>query len=196
MFEPIVMLAFPRSGSTMAAQLFREHGVWLGQCEGKSLRLPTGGGENIGIKNLLKEMGTGLGEMKPHVQGFRVKVEKLVKEQGYEDGPWLMKHAIAYWRAWNEFSPKFVLVERDKESLLASNESSGMAGVRGVQLINTYAVNLDEMKHIKTFAPTIKTRELIEGDYSSLKNALEHCEIEFDETIPEKVIKTEHWHFR
>lgn len=194
--EPIVLLAFPRTGSTMVSHIFRDHGVWLGECEPKMSNLPTGGGENIQIKTILRSMFSGgLGEMKQHIPGFREKVERVLSKQGYEEGPWAMKHALAYWRAWDEFDPYYILIERDKDQLLASNNNSGVAGVSGKQLLDMYEKNEQEMKHIKTFAPTIKTSEIIKGDYSSIEDAFRYCGLDFDPNIANSVINPELWHY-
>lgn len=197
MEDPIVLLGFPRTGSTLAAHIFRDHGVWIGECEKKGGRLPTGGGENVAIKNILKTYPGGIGERKIFKYGFKFKVEDILKNEGYVCGPWVMKHALVYWPVWNEFNPYFVIIQRDKDSILSSNNATSMAGVTGERLENLYKSHVTEMEIISILynPPVIHMNEVVKGDYSSLEAAFEYCQLKFNPEIPDRLINKDYWHY-
>jgi len=199
MYEPIVILAFPRTGSSMVAGVFREHGIFTGKCLGITPKIPTGAVENMGMKQILKsDYPLGIETIKDFKPGFRDKITSLMKAEGYIDGPWMAKHAAAYWKVWGEFSPKYVTVERDFESVMSSNTISGMSGKFGDELEDAYKVNLEAMKEVreKFGAPLVKSDDVVSGDLSSLEVAFDYCGLDFDPDKARAVIKPEHWHYK
>ena len=198
MHDPIVILAFPRTGSSMVAGVFREHGIFTGKCLGITPKIPTGAVENIGMKDILKrDYPLGIHEVKEFRPGFRAKIEALMKYEGYDDGPWMAKHAAVYWPVWKEFKPNYICVERDFDSVITSNTISGMAGLYGDDLEAAYNLNMREMSRVnKEYgAPIVITDEVIRGNFTTLIEAFDYCDIPFDPEKARKVIKPEYWHY-
>lgn len=194
MSDPIVILAFPRTGSSMIAGIFKAHGVFTGKCLGITPKIPTGAVENIGMKDILKaDYPSGIHTVKDFKPGFRGKIESLMKKEGYESGQWMAKHAAVYWKVWQEFSPKYICVKRDFDSVITSNTMSGMAGMYGDELEEVYNLNMKQMD--LSGGPVVYSDEVVKGDFSSLENAFEYCGIAFDKDKAKSVIKPEHWHY-
>jgi hypothetical protein len=182
----------------MVAGIFREHEIFTGTCLGVTDLIPTGAVENIGLKQILKaDYPLGLDTVKDFREGFRKKIETVMKQDGYEEGPWMAKHAAVYWKVWDEFSPKFVIVKRNYESVINSNTKSGMAGIRGEQLKAAYNLNLHEMDcvHDKFGSPVIHSDKVIQGDFSEVEKAFDYCGLEFEIDRAETVVRPEHWHY-
>ena len=198
MDEPIVILAFPRTGSSMVAGIFKNHGVFTGHCYGPSPRIPTGSIEAIGLKRILKaDYPQTIDELKEFKEGFREKIESVMKADGYKEGPWLAKHAAIYWPIWDEFCPKFVCVRRNFDAVIRSNVASNMAGMQGKRLEKAWELNLYEMQklHDRLDAPWIDSDKVVRGNYSSLQDAFDYCGIEFNRKMANDFINPRHWHY-
>jgi hypothetical protein len=196
--EPIVILAFPRTGSSMVAGVFKRHGVFSGRCPEPSIKIPTGSVESIGLKRILKaDYPQTIDELKEFVHGFKEKITKVMKTDGYKEGPWLAKHAAIYWPIWEEFTPKFVLVRRNFEAVIKSNKQSNMAGMQGQRLERAWELNLYEMQklHDRLHAPWVDSDKVVRGNYSSLEDAFEYCGLELDKKIANDFINPRHWHY-
>ena len=185
----------------MTAGLFSKHGVWTGTCRKGNEWNPKGYFENIPLKHILKAMWPGFiadGMMASPKKGFKDKIESAVKEDGYESGPWLMKHSVLYWRAWSEFNPKWVCVRRDKEEIYNSCKRSRMLAPNHSDqhlrdVINLHDEQLDIVAREHN-GKNVYTGELIEGNTKSLEEALEYCGIEFNPEVTRKFINPEYWH--
>ena len=182
----------------MVAGVFRNHGVFAGKCLGVTPKIPTGAVENIGLKAILKnDYPLGLDTIKLFREGFRAKIEAILEDEGYVDGPWMAKHAAVYWKVWDEFNPKFVCIKRDYHSVIRSNTESGMAGIKGQALVDAYNLNIEQMEEVRRLydAVTVDANEVVMGDYSSLENAFEFCGLEFDEGKANEIVNPKHWHY-
>lgn len=101
MREPILILGTPRSGTSMTAGVFHQHGVWVGSCRPGSNRNPKGFFENKKIKNILMERyPKAIAEghpIEPSVgNGMRAQVEAALIKDKYPGGPWLWKGSVRY----------------------------------------------------------------------------------------------------
>lgn len=194
--EPILVMAMPRSGSSMVAGLFAAHGVWVGTYWPGDQWNAKGHFENVPIRNALKERFgkiVGTGEPADPVDGWRDKCLGLIRGDGYDGGPWLFKGTAMYWPLWGEFSPRWVCVRRSLDAIRSSGEASGM--LRGVSDAALQA-HVDALDHIRDDlgGVDVDTSALVgEGDYSTLERAFEHCGIEMDPEIVDEFIDPGLW---
>lgn len=132
-------------------------------------------------------------------KGFREAIENAVMDDGYDDGPWLVKHSALYWRAWHEWNPKWVCVRRNPESVFQSCKKSKMLapGKPDEHIKKVIALHNDEMDKIvnEKGGVNVYTDHLIQGDLSSLKRAFEYCDLELDEMKAKSFIDPAHWHY-
>jgi len=187
--EPIIILAMPRSGSSMTAGLFAKHGVWVGPYEPGNDRNAKGYFESRPFKKALIDNCGKLvvaGKMAPQVEGWREIAEHILRQNGYTGGPWMVKHSAMYYPVWHEFRPKFVCVRRSDSGVKASEKATGMTAD-----IEAHKAALDASGGVDVF-----TDELVSGDYSSLERAFSHCGVEFDPAIADDFIDPSLWHYR
>ena len=193
MIDPIAILRSGRCGSSMVAQVFAEHGVWHGghmSDEG----YPTVTYENRALRDLVQTEygGDFLSDIRS-IFPIRDKIEDIIKGQGYEDGPWMFKHGAQYYTMWEEWEPSFIFVKRPLEDILASYDRCGWLGDRytpdEVERIVVRSVEvMDSLDGIEVFSD-----QLIDGDYSSLEEAFEYCDILFKQSIADAVINPNEW---
>jgi len=196
--NPIVVLAIPRTGSSMVSQIIEKHGFFVGKDSDPNPLMPTGNSENLNLKHILIDMcGRGIHLPKKFKPGFRKRMLDAIYAEGYDGGDWLAKHAAVYWPIWEEFEPRYINVRRNLASTFRSNTISGMAGKQGDLLLHTIDVNLEQMRLVnkKYDAPYINSDEVIAGNYESLEKAFDHYGMTFDPAIPEQVIDRRHWHY-
>lgn len=200
--NPIIILAYPRSGSSMTAGLFAAHGVWVGTSRGGNENNPKGFFEHTHIKQLLKKrfgwdlMALSKNPPQP-IDGFYGDITTILEKDGWNGEQWLCKHSALYWRAWSDFKPKFILVRRDIEQTVRSNISVGLH--RGEwtpkQLTEIMQAHHREMDILSEYhdGKNVYTDELIKGDYSSLESAMAYCGIVMKEEIVKDFIEPKYW---
>jgi len=194
--EPIVILAMPRSGSSMTAGIFAKHGVWVGPYQAGDKTNARGHFECLPIKReIVKAAGklVEAGTLARPVDGWRHRVEAIIAAHGYNCGPWMVKHSAMYYPLWHEFNSRFVCVRR---SVAAVKES----GKRTGYLTNPEAIpaHTKAMDHVRDHLGGVDvfTDELVAGNYSSLERAFDNCLIDFDPAIADDFIDPSLWHYR
>lgn len=190
LLEPIVILAMPRSGSSMTGGIFHLHGCWEGNCRRGDRINPKGYHENLDVKAILiRKFGRLAQGIIPATSqdGFRNEVMKLKPK-----GRWFVKHSAMYREAWHEFSPRFVCVRRKTEGLIGSNTETGFMGTRNPDklkaIIDAHNEQMDLSGGVDVF-----TDDLVKGDYSSISRALEYCGIEPDFGKIEEFVEPSLW---
>lgn len=188
--EPIVILAMPRSGSSMIGGIFHLHGCWEGLCNSASGYNPKGYHENIDVKMMLiRRYGRLAQGVVPATKsdGFKHEVLKLKPR-----GKWFVKHSAMYREAWWEFSPKFVCVRRSEEGLIGSNKKTNFMGTRDEMklkaIIAAHNRQMDLSKGVDVY-----TDDVVKGDYSSLERALKYCGIEPDLEKVDDFVEPRYW---
>lgn len=194
MHEPIVIIGLPRSGTSMVAGLFAEHGVFVGNCKPADERNPKGFFEHIGFTQLvIKHYGNARVSkgipVNPMV-GFRDAIIKSIEEDGYSDGPWLIKHATVWHRLWEEFHPKFVLVRRPSEDILSSIKNVGWKP--RTEIIDMGQTILNELAKLP-HAIQVESNSIVDGDFTMLKRAFEHCGLELNEVLVKGFVDSALW---
>jgi len=201
--EPIVILAMPRSGSSMTAGLFQAHGAWFGTCRPGDADNPKGHFENNAIKremirrwgSLTLARGVTSFDQNPVCapqDGFRSCVERILDTDGYTGGPWGYKQSALYKPAWHEFNPYFVGVKR--ENVLKANTSrQAMFGTRDPKrvqrMIDLHHAVIDECEVI------VRTDEIIHGNLRSLDDALAYCGLTIDVSAVDDFVDPSLWHY-
>jgi len=186
--EPIVILAAPRSGSSMTAGLFAKHGAWVGPCMPGNKRNEKGYFESIPFKrSLLENCGRLVesGDVANPVPGWREIAERILSDNGYTGGPWLVKHSALYYPVWHEFSPRFICVRRSDQGLRASEEATGM-----IANIEAHKAVMDAVGGVDVF-----TDDIVAGDFSSLERAFDFCDIRMDRAIVDDFVEPSLWHY-
>lgn len=194
--DPIVVLGAARSGTSMVAGLFAQHGVWTGTCRQPDSYNAKGYFENLKLKPVLIERW---GHLKrdlklPNEQdGFRDDVETILAEDGYDGGPWLMKHGALYWPAWHEFDPTFVCVYRNPVDILSSGTRGNfIRGRRSVMLCHGAMEWCCQVEG----GFRVDSERLIDGDYEQIEEAFHAAGIGFDPRIADRWIDDDLWHHR
>lgn len=187
--DPIIILAIPRSGSSMVAGLFHSHGIWAGLCRQGNEFNEKGFFENIDIKKVLLKYHGRITAPKEYDPRFTDEVKPLLP-----DIPYLIKHSAVYWVAWREFTPKWVFVRRNVDSCLKSCKKVGFLGKEPLKQIERHHEAMDYVKKLHG-GENIYSDELIAGDYSSLERAFNYCGIKIDLEIVKGFIDPRLWHY-
>lgn len=194
--RPVVIVGTPRSGTSMTAGLFARHGCWTGECRKPNRHNPKGFFENLELKKiLLKRAGAIVheGRVAEYHPGFAKDINNLLVSQGYEGGPWLMKHSALYWKLWQDFYPIWVVCWRDPVSIVQSGMKSGYfaGGKTEKALMERIALHHEEMRNIE--GHHVDTQKVAFGDFSSIRPAIEEIG-EFNEELAAKFVDRSHWH--
>lgn len=194
MTAPIVVLGAARSGTSMVAGLFHEHGVWVGDCREPDEYNERGYFENLALKRVLIDRW---GHLKRDMavadrqEGFREQVEAILEEEGYVEGPWLMKHGALYWPAWHEFDPTLVCVYRNPTSILESGTHGNFIRTpERVMLCHgamEWAIQCEG-------GVRVDAERLIAGDYRQIEAAFHAAGLGFDPRIADEWIDVDLWH--
>lgn len=202
--NPILIMALPRSGSSMTAGIFAHHGVWTGPCRPGTGRNVKGFFEGIAIKKALMKMHERIvhkGQLAESKPGFRALVETLLVEDGYRGGPWLWKGSALYWPVWFEFEPKWVVCRRDPEATFRSSRSAPKvfgSSLSDEQLRRNIAFHHENLDYLiaEKGAVEVDTEAVAHGEFTTVKAAIEHCGIEFDEAATQEFVDPSLWHYK
>ena len=185
MREPIIVLGTPRSGSSMTAGIFTEHGVWAGTCRGATKHNAKGHFENVVIKRTIIQTQGAIvteGRLAQQLPGFKTAVLTAIADDGYTGGDWLWKGSALYWPAFYEFHPKWVTCKRPNEQIFASCRSSRIFGrylsdERLMEIIKLHRTQMDYLKSVVEVFE-VDTYEVAQGNYDSIELALAGCGVE------------------
>ena len=186
----------PRSGSSMTAGIFAEHGVWVGPCRPPSRENAKGHFESVPLKNeIISTVGAIVqkGVLAPKLQGWKDRALDVIRKAGYTGGPWLFKSSAMYYPLWHEFDAKFVCVRRKVESIKQSGTKTGY--FRRLEAIPAHVEAMDYVRD-NLGGVDVMTDEVIAGDYSSLERAFDHCGLSFDNQIVSDFVDPSLWHYR
>ena len=193
--EPIIILAMPRSGSSMTAGLFAKHGVWVGPYRKGDSRNAKGYYESAPFKQSLVDNCGRLapdGKLAKPVEGWRNIAELLLDDHGYKGGPWLVKHSAMYYPVWHEFSPQYICVRRDLRAVEQSGKATGY--FRNSAAIEPHVEALDYVRD-NLGGVDVFTDEIVQGNYSSLQPAFDACGLKMDESIVRDFVDPTLWHY-
>ena len=126
--KPALIFTVGRSGSSLIANIFKEHGFWLGQTKFGDSFNPLGYFENRELKRrMLSYHGVFSVERPPPitVDGWDNVAYSVITKQGYRGGPWAFKTGVHYAGVWDDFDPTIIKVIRDRDAIVRSYERYG-----------------------------------------------------------------------
>lgn len=194
MRDPIVVIGCARSGTSMTAGLFAQHGCWTGRCKPADEHNARGYYENLDLKRELLQRWGRLkkrGEFAEPAPDFRPAVEAILTGSGYDGGPWVVKHGSLYWPAWDDFDPTFVCVYRQPESIMASAREFGAYMTREAICLTHGAMEW-AIQHAGGIR--VDAERLIAGDYTQVERAFHAADLGFDPRIADGWIDGQLWH--
>lgn len=190
----IVAMTSGRSGSSMVCGLIAKHGVWTGKVKDGDKRNPDGFYENMEVYKACDHYGqfkkeAGIAE---NDGLWRWQFEDIVRSQGYEDGPLIIKHIPNCYPIWDDLDPTYITIRRNIEAQTASrkniNKSLPMVAIEGRERV------MDYLEHNKD-AVRIDSERIINGDYKQLAEALSRVNIKLDKKICRSFVNPAYWHF-
>ena len=200
MRDPIIILGTPRSGSSMTAGIFAEHGVWTGICRPPNQHNAKGHFENTAIKKVIIQMQGAIvhsGKLAERLPEFKDAVLAAVSRDNYTGGDWLWKGSALYWPAFYQFQPKWVLCNRPSDQIFASCRSSGIFGkaLSDGELRQNIEFHKKQMDYLKDNAGAfeVDTYEVAQGNYDSIELALAGCGIEPDRNVIDGFVDKSLW---
>lgn len=177
----------------MVARIIHEHGVWCGTCREANEHNPHGYFEHVGIGRIIVEsVGNCVNraEVPRPPDGWVDDVERVIREDGYEGGPWLYKASAVYWRLMAPFRPYWIVLRRNASAILESCERSGAMRPTA----NNLEAHLGAMMTLQMRgAAVVNTDDLIHGDTSELAEALAQGAVDLDAEIVDRVVDPALW---
>ena len=187
--RPIIICAASRSGSSLTAGIFAGHGCWVGRCRPGDQHNPKGYFENLDVKKKIKQEYWLKG--KRNTDSFTEWVKNLLENSDYKGGPWLVKHgAPAYW-LWEQFDPIYISVRRTWEASQKSRENALMP--MNEQVRDRHDKAFKELE--KLGSKEIWPEKFKDGDFSELKDAIEHCDLGYNQEVVDNFYDAKHWHY-
>lgn len=202
MIDPILIMATPRSGSSMTAGIFAAHGVWTGRVREGEGRNPKGFFESRTIRaHIVEHFGRRVksGRVCERLAGWRARIEPLLEAEGYDGGPWLWKGSAIYWPAWHEWpNPKWVVVRRDKDATIRSLQKPPYAlattdEAELARLVDLHHAELDKLV-AEHGAFEVDAQAVALGDFTSIARALTGCGLDYREDIVDDFVEKDQWH--
>jgi len=186
--QPVIIIGAPRSRTSMVAGLFHKHGCWAGTCKNGDKHNPYGYFENLNFKQeIIADVGKIVhrGVLAPKLENWHRKALKIRDNDGYKDGPWMVKHSAMYYPIWHEFDPIYVNVRRNCKSIALSGQNSGM--LRNPNAIAPHIEAMDTVSE-EFGGVDIYSGDLIEGKYDALERAIEQAGMKFSAEICDNFI--------
>ena len=167
----IVLASVPKSGSSMVAGIFANHGVYFGKCEHRTM----GGNTYYSYENAVI------------TDYFRNKKRgdlKTLLEQEAKITPFCFKTSPTNAKAFlNEVDALVIKIKRKPQNIIKSS-APHKAPMRKQQILE-----LDSMP-----GEYIDADAIMNGDYKTVKSALEKIGYEFSEELAKKAIDFKKWH--
>ena len=187
--RPIMLWITSRSRSSMESNIFIHHGVWWGDTIAtqdymeNNKRKSYVSYENQNIKALLLKFKTKHWK-KVHltpvfpVDGFAQDLSKILPS----DKTWMMKTGVEYFNAFKELNPYNIFIKRTPEGVAKSLSSKRAdASYDDAHEAAVWRFNyMDELQ--KEFGGvSVNTDNIINNDFSEMKEAIEYCGLTFSE---------------
>ena len=210
MIQPILITGAARSGTSMTSGIIHIGGAFGGEMAGPNIHNQKGMFENNLIRSslvkpYLKSIGCDpLGQkplpntrqvfdVHPEVaEQWAKKVQAIMLEQGYKDGPWFYKGAKSclYWYLWHLAYPgaKWVIVRRDADDIAAScMRTSFMRAYRDVvgwlRWVGQHETRFRQMATAGLDVREVWPQKWIDGDFSEIKDTISWLGLEWNEKL-------------
>ena len=176
----------------MTAGLFAKHDVWVGQYRPGDAINAKGHFENTLFKQLVRGKYKINDPKAPFPEDWRV-LDRLLELNPPE--PWLIKCWVMFWKIFDPLNPKYVCVRRNKQSVMDSCKATGLHnGGCDSQTFDRCMAEMDYLVDMRD-AVNVYTEDVVDGDYSSIKEAFEHCNVRFNEEIANDFVEKSLWHY-
>lgn len=197
MKRPICLWMTSRSRSSLVSKIFANHGVWWGDTPKMSRGYSTY--ENQVIKRIQKDTIKPKEGRLPYCEKLELNQEVLdtfhekLKTHLYETMPisfskWSMKTGVEYFNAWKDLNPYNIFIKRNPNSIAKSIQDKKIGDFDSAYRAANWRFDyMDEIQK-EYGGVVIDTDNIISGNYKEVKEAMEYCEIEFDQTALESSI--------
>jgi len=219
MNAPILITGCARSGTSLVAGIINMRGAFGGKMSGPNHNNAKGMFENSRIRNTMvkpyfRTLGVDpMGQFPlPDINTMLIpvdwskRVEAIMKEEGYEGGPWMYKGAklCLHWPVWHYAFPnaKWIIVRRKTSDIINSCIRTGFmsafnhrnnqaaVGVKGewdgwLWWVHQHEDRFREMINEGLNCKVIWPERMVDGDYSQIKEMLEWLGLEWGSEITE-----------
>lgn len=229
MKDPILITGCARSGTSLVAGIIHLCGAFGGDMRKPNHNNPKGMFENDKIVNTI---------VKPYFRSLKVdplgqyplpdidnlpiphnwknRVEAIIRQEGYEDGPWMYKGAkmCLHWPVWNYAFPKakWIIVRRKTSDIINScirtnfmrafvNQGNQRAVGAGNERdgwlwwVHEHEKRFVEMIQEGLNVKVVWPQRTVDGDYSEIKDMLEWLGLEWTSEVME-FMEPKLWHAR
>lgn len=197
--RPIVVACIGRSGSSLLTGVLKSHGAWTGRCLGPDERRnPRGYFENVRVKKEAERRvpRPRIADVHAPLDGWRDFVLGVLDEEGYAGGPWVMKHFVGFWKSWETLDPIWLLPRRDTEDILRSVRRAGFwkwaSDARLREIFDRHQRELDFIRNERG-GVEVFSDQVIAGDRSSLRRAVTHAGLDYDDGVAREFVKPSFW---
>jgi len=207
MTSPILITGCARSGTSLVAGIINICGAFGGDMSGPTIHNAKGMFENYRIRNsIVKPYYESIGVDKlgqyplpdinnlPIPHNWQRRVEQIMIEQGYQDGPWFYKGAkmCQHWTVWNYAFPdaKWIVVRRKTSDIINSCLRTGFmrafnnrtaqkaVGAKNVNEGWLWWVHQHEERFVEMVNEGLNIKwvwpqRMVDGDYSQIKDMIE-----------------------
>lgn len=215
--EPIFVLGTARSGTSLVSGILEKCGAWLGKTEpGGDKENPDGFFENRAIrlyviKQIMLDHGCdplgvrAIPSMKSlrAVDNLEQVIFNILKEEGYEGGPWAFKDAklSLLWPIFLKVFPnaKWVIVRRDIDGIINSCLNAWFMKIHTKDpaywriWAELYVERANLLKQKSSNVYEIWPQEFVKGDMNSLREMIDWLGLDWNEEVS-NFINKDYWH--
>lgn len=217
--QPIFVIGFPRSGTSLVAGLLHQMGAWIGPDVAQgNMWNPKGYFENLKlrdrvVKDQLRTMdcdplGTGRLPTRDQMKALpdiRKRVLGILETQGYDGKrPWLFKDCklTIVWPAWAHAFPdaRWIICERSREAILKSCANTPFMKRQGRgadelgRAIGTYRKRFTEIAlHASKRTYHVRPKYLIDGEFRYFSQMVQLVGLDWNEDKAKAFIDRKFW---
>ena len=216
METPILITGCARSGTSMIAGAINMCGAFGGVMSGPNRNNQKGMFENAQIRNNVVKPFLRNNQLDILCQfplpdthsieipdNWRNQVERIIKNEGYQEGPWMYKDpkAALLWTLWAKHFPasKWVIVRRSTNDIISSCIKTGFmrafnndqnqrkVGASNIRegwawWVNYHIQRFEELKN-KVECREVWPEKMINGDFTELKEVIEWLGLEWNSEV-------------
>lgn len=194
--DPIIVMGGPRTGSSMTAGIFVQHGIWVGKCKAPHKNNEKGFFENLELTRFLRGI-FGAPMWQPAMPiSIRPHFERIMQGQGWSGERWLWKGSAMFYPTFHEWDCKFITCRRDTKSIFDSMRGSpnifgkNLSDDELLSFIDNHQAMMDQIP-----GAAVDTRAVAGGNYDSIVKALEFAGIEPQMDVIDDFVEPSLWHY-
>lgn len=185
----VLIIGPSRSGTSMTAGLFAQHGVFFGDCVGPDHNNGKGYFENLWLRRVYA------GDVRP--DSFDTEWKNQLRQEGLNGQPWGAKAGAERWaQCWCNVPDISVIVlcYRPRHQIEQSRKHSHL-NVKDRKTIEFNWQIMDTILGRDDRAVYVETDKLVEGEYDRIGRAFKKVGIPFDKGIADAWIDPAMWHY-